>query len=100
MNKKTTRQNEDSFGGKQTSETTHAGGDPTPNEPDAPKPPENPTVDRETGKVSDTAEYHSLNQPQLDGWINSEEPDETFNMGPDYCRPSNRKPHSGYGFVV
>jgi hypothetical protein len=93
MNKKSTRLNEDSFGGKQTTETADKVGQPTPSESDSPKPPEIPTVDRTTGKVSCPEE-------QLDGWINREDPDETFNMGPDYCRPSNRKPHSGYGFVV
>jgi len=36
-------------------------------------PPEVPTVDRETGAVSDTAEYQNLSQPMEDGWQPDEE---------------------------
>lgn len=39
-----------------------------------PKPPEVPVINRETGAVSDTAEYQNLSQPMVDGWSASEDP--------------------------
>lgn len=59
---------------------------PTEQEPIV-TPPPIPTVDRETGAV-DTARMEDVGQ--LDGWINGETPDETFDLGPDFCRPNQR----------
>lgn len=44
------------------------------------KPPTVPTVNRETGAVSPTAEYANLDAPSLDGWVMSTDPFETGTM--------------------
>ena len=64
---------------------TVAVGEHTPNSPDAPKVPETPTVDRETGKIS------GLSQ-QIDGWENRTEPDSVFDQGPDESRERSDRP--------
>ena len=51
-----------------------------------PVPPPIPSVDRETNKVTIT---RSEDIGQLDGWVYSEEPDATFDMGPDVSRPNH-----------
>jgi len=59
-----------------------------PDKNNKPVPPGTPKVDRVTGAVT-------MPRPedvgQLDGWIPMESADETFNMGPDYCRPNQAR---------